>query len=91
MLKVDKIIKIEPYNIVCLFNNGIEKSINVFPIIENHNHLIGIEKLKDENVFCMAKIGFFGEIFWENIIYNTKDKNWLDYDMSPEFIYYYSK
>jgi Protein of unknown function (DUF2442) len=88
MLKVDRIIKIEPYNIVCLFNNGIEKSINVFPIIENHKHLKGIEKLKDENIFCSAKIGVFGEILWENIIYNAKDSDWLDYDMSPEFIFY---
>ncbi|MCB9427128.1 MAG: DUF2442 domain-containing protein [Flavobacteriales bacterium] len=88
MLRVEKILKIEPYRIVCLFNNGIEKAINVLPLIENHKHLNGIEQLKEPNVFARAKIGDFGEIVWESIIRNSKTNERWDYDISPEFIFY---
>ena len=87
MLKIEKILDIKPYTIVCKFNNGIEKKINVTPLIQLHSHLEGIEKLKDELIFNSAKIGIFGELYWENII--TGDDNTLwNYDISPEFIFY---
>lgn len=87
MLRVKKIIDIKPYHIVCEFNNGILKELDVLPLLLNHKHLVGIEKLKNPSVFSSAKIGEFGEIFWENIILNPKTNDYWNYDISPEFIF----
>lgn len=88
MLKIEKIVAIKPYKIICLFNNGIEKTIDILPLLENHKHLLGIEKLKNETVFNAAQIGKFGEIYWKNIIQNNKSNELWDYDISPEFVFY---
>ncbi len=88
MLRVVKILSIKPYTISCLFNNGARKSIDVSPLLKKHNHLEGIEKLKDEKVFNTASIGQFGEIYWPDIILNPTTGDIWNYDISPEFIYY---
>ena len=88
MLKIVQIKAISDYTITCEFNNGIEKKIDVLPLINAHQNLKGIDKLRDEHNFKNAKIGFFGEVFWENIIENPKTKELWNYDISPEFIYY---
>jgi Protein of unknown function (DUF2442) len=88
MLKVEKIAKIEPYKMVCLFNNGVEKNLDILPLLENHKHLRGIEQLKEPTVFFKVKIGELGQIYWENIILNSNTNEYWDYDISPEFIYH---
>jgi hypothetical protein len=32
-------------------------------------------------------LGDFGEIFWSNIV-ESKDKQLMDYDISPEYFYF---
>jgi hypothetical protein len=90
MLKISHIKLPGDYTIVCTFNNGITKAINVLPLLEKHKHLPGIEKLKEKNVFLKARIGIFGEIVWDKIIQpaNAKENESWDYDISPEFVFY---
>jgi Protein of unknown function (DUF2442) len=90
MLKISHINLLEDYTILCTFNNGITKAIDIMPLLEKHKHLSGIEKLKEKNVFSNARIGMFGEIVWDKIIRfsnSGKDEMW-DYDISPEFVFY---
>ena len=89
MIRIDKIIEIAPYYVDCLFNTGELKRIEVLPLLLNHQHLNGIDQLKDLSIFEKAQIGEMGELKWENIILSPKDdsgKRW-DYDISPEFAY----
>jgi hypothetical protein len=90
MLKISHIKLPGDYTILCTFNNGITKAINVLPLLEKHKHLPGIEKLKEKNIFSKARIGIFGEIVWDKIIQsvNAKEIEFWDYDISPEFVFY---
>ena len=87
MLKIKKIIEITDFVIICEFNNGLKKKLNVSPLIENHKHLNGIEKLQNNMIFKQVAIGDMGEIYWKNIITSKSNELW-NYDISPEFIFY---
>ena len=87
MIRVDKIVAIEPYYVICLLNNGVSKKIDIEQLIKEHSKLNGIIKLKDINYLKSVQIGNFGEIYWSDTI---KIKNTLwNYDISPEFIYHH--
>jgi Protein of unknown function (DUF2442) len=90
MLKITGIKIQDDFRILCIFNNGVSKTIDVLPLLQDHKHLPGIEKLKDENAFAKARVGLFGEIIWDNIIEmkNGDEKEIWDYDISPEFAFY---
>jgi hypothetical protein len=45
MIRVTEIIEKSPYYLLCKFNNGSVKKLDVLPIIKNHTHLKGIESL----------------------------------------------
>lgn len=83
MLKVIKIIKIEPFEITCQLNNGMISKLEMEPIFEKHSHLNGIEQLRNFETFRKAKIGEMGEIYWEKIIHSN-GVDW-NYDISPEY------
>ncbi len=90
MIKIVEIIDTSNFEITCKFNTGVIKKINVLPLLKNHAHLVGIDKLYNEKVFATATIGKNGEILWKNIIqiqYKNETNIW-DYDISPEFVYY---
>ena len=61
MIRIDKIIEIAPYYVDCLFNTGELKRIEVLPMILNHQHLNGIDQLKDHSIFEKALIGEMGD------------------------------
>ncbi len=84
MVKVQNIVSINNNILVCELNNGEFKKIDLSELISNHKHLIGIDKLKDIQYQKTAKIGEFGEIFWENTIHSNNEV-W-NYDISPEYI-----
>ena len=90
MLKISYINLLDDCTILCTFNNGITKAIDVMPLLEKHKHLQGIEKLKEKNIFSKARIGMFGEIVWDKIIRlaDSKENEMWDYDISPEFVFY---
>ena len=89
MIRIDRIIEVAPYYVDCLFNTGELKRIEVLPLLENQQHLNGINQLKDHSIFEKAMIGEIGELKWEKIILSSTDdsgKRW-DYDISPELAY----
>ena len=90
MLKISHINLLDNFTIICTFNNGITKAIDILPLLEKHKHLPGIEKLKEKNVFSIARVGIFGEIVWDKIIRpaDSKENEMWDYDISPEFVFY---
>ena len=89
MLRVTQISVIPNYNLICKFNSGEIKKLDVLPLIKRHWHLTGVECLLNEDIFKNARIGQFGEILWKKIVktaYNNEVLYW-DYDISPEFAY----
>ena len=87
MIRIDRIIEVAPYYVDCLFNTGELKRIEVLPLLLNHQHLNGIDLLKDHSIIEKAMIGEMGELKWEKIILSPKDdsgQRW-DYDISTEF------
>ena len=93
MIKVIEIKKVESYAVECKFNNGISKKLDVYPLIQNHKNLDGIDRLLDEQVFKNVRIGELGELVWDNIIkseYNG-ETTMMNYDISPEFAFVHAK
>ena len=86
MLRITEIIEKSPYYLVCRFNNGIVKKLELLPIIENHKHLNGVQNLLDETTFSHARIG---EIVWDGIVKTTENNvvTLWDYDISPEYAF----
>ncbi len=87
MIRITEIVEVKPFEIICKFNNGAVKNLKVKPLLDNHKHLHGIDKLYSEDQFRKVRIGKMGELVWDNIIsisYNGKETVW-DYDISPEF------
>ena len=85
MIKVLEILEVNPDHIICRLSNNYLKKINLKPLISNHSHLNGIEKLNDVNYLKLAQIGILGEIFWPETIKNSDADIW-NYDISPEYI-----
>ncbi len=89
MIKITAIESIDPYFLICRFSNNTVKKLDVYPLIQNHKRLEGIEKLLDVETFKKARIGEMGEIVWDKIIkttYHGEELIW-DYDISPEFAF----
>lgn len=89
MKKIVSIISSINYTITCEFNDGVQKTIDIEPLINNHLHLKGASKILDFQNFSKVKMGELGELKWENIIeVEHKGVKYIwDYDISPEFIY----
>ena len=90
MLKVVSVECKSPMMLKCTFTTGAIKWLDVAPLLRNHTHLKGIERLWDEKVFNQAQIGEMGQVLWPSII-QTEDPvhgpSVWDYDISPEFIF----
>lgn len=92
-MKIIRVLKAKSFKITCEFNNGVIKELDVKPLMEQHSHLMGIEKLYQESNFANVKIGAMGELLWEKVItinHNQQQTLW-DYDISPEFAYQIAK
>lgn len=89
MIRVVEIIEKTPYFLVCKFNNGVVKKLDILPLIENHKHIEGVQSILNESVFHTVGIGEFGEIVWNKIVKTTQNGKviYWDYDISPEFAY----
>lgn len=86
MLRVSKIVSINQQFILCELNNGLQRKLDINSIIENHHHINGVLQLKDLTILKTAQIGEMGEIFWSNLVLNSKNETW-NYDISPEFVF----
>ena len=94
MIKAVEIIEVKPYEVICKFNNGEMRQINMQPIILSSNDFVNKQKLLEPNFFKQAAIGAFGQLYWADAAYFKNEKGELvncEFDLSPEFIYYNSQ
>ncbi len=93
MIKVTKILENKPYKLLCTFNNGETKELDMEPIFAKEPSKETIDKLRQPKVFQTATIGSLGQIYWPNAA-NMLDENGkptlCEYDISPEFAYHFS-
>lgn len=89
MIRVTEIVDKSDYSLLCKFNDGAVRKLDILPIIENHKHLKGVERLLNKSIFENVRIGEFGEIVWDRIVQTTDNgvEIYWDYDISPEFAY----
>lgn len=90
MKRLSKISFQDSFNILCLFEGGEERVLDLKKVIKDQYK----SKILDPETFPKAQIGIFGEIFWENIgvIKNLKgESEACNYDISPEYAYMNSK
>ncbi len=91
MHKITNISILATYKICCVFNTGEKKVLDLSSVLDDSNKYK--RKLLNNEVFQQAKIGSFGEIYWDNIG-EIKDYDGTIiscvYDISPEFAYYNS-
>ncbi len=82
----------EPFKILCVFNNGEQRILDIEQVLDTEQEYA--KKVFDQKVFNKAKVGAFGEIFWEGIA-EMKDLNGsvipCQYDICPDFAYLKSK
>jgi hypothetical protein len=92
MFKVINISVLDSFQIQCSFNTGETKILDLTKTLDQNNKFV--KKLIENDRYKSAKIGLFGEIYWENIG-EIKDYDGsiisCEYDISPEFAYYNSK
>ncbi len=90
MLKIIQIKILEALILVCEFNNGQKRIINVEALIEKHGDLDGIDQLRSFDNFRKVQIGNIGEVLWKRLIRSKGkgQKDLWDYDLSPEFVYH---
>ena len=88
MKKIIDITFEEPYKILCYFNNGEKRILDLKQILDPRQKYA--KKVFDESIFYKAKVGDFGEIYWDNVA-EIKDYDGkyipCEYDISPELIY----
>jgi hypothetical protein len=72
----------------CEFSNGVKKKILIQPLIDAHNKIKGVERLRDEQIVKTAQIGELGEMFWDSLATSSSNEVW-NYDISPEFIMHF--
>ena len=93
MIKPIEILEARPYYLTCRFNNNEVKKIFIEPILRNEKNQLIAKRILDVDLFCQAKIGELGQIYWRDAAQMKDEKgNIIDceYDMSPEFIYHNS-
>jgi hypothetical protein len=94
MIKPVKIVEVAPYYIVCLFNNGEVRKLTVEPDFFSKVSKSINDSIFNTNIFNTVKIGELGQLYWENLATMKDEKGDpipCEYDISPEFVYHYSK
>jgi hypothetical protein len=91
MIKITKIEFLSSFKILCEFNNKERRILDLKNSLDSNHKLV--KNILDTQIFKMAKIGEFGEIYWDNAgeIKELDGKiTKCEYDISPEFAYYHS-
>ena len=65
---IQKIINVEEYSVVCLFNTAEVRTINFQAIIEKYKKINDglISKLSDLNYFKTVTLDSYGTLIWDN-------------------------
>lgn len=91
MLKVERIQFLDAQKILCFFNTGEKKVLDIHLALDQTNKLA--KKLVDLEVFRKARIGLFGEIYWDKVG-EIKELDGsiseCEFDISAEFAYHHS-
>ena len=91
MFRLTNITILDAFQIQCSFNTGETKLLDLTTALDTSNKFV--KKLLENNFYKTAKIGSFGEIYWENVG-EMKDYDGkviaCEYDISPEFVYFHS-
>ncbi len=91
MYKITNIDFLDSYKLLCSFNTGERKVLDLTMALDISNKYV--KKLINMETFKKAKIGSFGEIYWDGIG-EIKDYDGsiisCAYDISPEFAYFNS-
>ena len=91
MLKIETIQILETYKLLCVFNTGEKRILDIQSTLDLANEYV--KRIVQPETFKKVKIGDFGQIYWENIA-EMKDLNGVtfpcEFDMSPEFVYHNS-
>jgi hypothetical protein len=91
MLKIQSIKILDSRTILCVFNTGETRIFDIKRSLDSNNKLA--KKLANQDTFKNAKIGEFGEIYWEGIGEIKEIDGSISscvYDISPEFVFYNS-
>jgi len=86
MRKILKIELLEPYKILCIFDNGEQRIIDLDEVLKKSNKYTS----KVFSNFHKTKIGSNGEIYWDGIgeIKNLNGETIpCEYDICPDFAY----
>ena len=81
----------EPFKILCLFENGEQRMINLEKLLDKQNKYAS--KILNEHTFRQAKVGSFGEIYWDEIaeIRDLEGRSSpCPFDISAEYVYWNS-
>ncbi len=91
MLKIQSIKILDSHKILCVFNTGETRILDITLSLDSNN--LFVKKLINQEVFKKAKLGQFGEIYWEEIGEIQELDGTIsscDYDISPQFVFYNS-
>ena len=88
---MNKIVNIsiqEPYKLLCSFNNGEQRLLDLVKVLNINQKYTN--KIFNTKTFSEVKIGSFGEIYWNNVA-EMKDLKGntipCEYDICPDFAY----
>ena len=91
MLKITEILKFDHYTVICRFNTGEIKALNLHSVLMNHIHIKGVANLLNEELLHQARIGDMGELVWPSVVQpDTRGDAAWDYDISPEYFYHHA-
>jgi hypothetical protein len=65
MFRLTNITILDAFQIQCSFNTGETKLLDLTTALDTSNKFV--KKLLENNFYKTAKIGSFGEIYWENV------------------------
>ena len=88
MIKIKDILPQKEYKIVCIFNTGEKRLLDLKQTLDQNDKYA--KKIFNKDVFYQVKLGEFGEIYWDGIAEIIDlDGNPVicEYDISPEFAY----
>lgn len=88
MRSIQKLDFIEPFKLVCHFDNGEKRLLDLTKSLNGPKKYTS--KILNKNEYKKAKIGSIGQIYWENMA-EMKDLNGktipCEYDICPDYAY----
>ena len=93
MIKTLEVIEAKPDILICKFNNGETRRLDLNQILKTQTKDIFLQIIIEKNKNKTVKIGEFGQLCWENAAHmkDLDGKSFeCEYDMSAEIVYHNS-